>query len=248
MMTKILFFIVCLVIVNVKSIAFSAERVIRLATLSWEPYVIEHIENYGFISEIVSRTFEEAGYPVVISFMPWIRVLAEVKAGAYDAMYPAYYSEERARNYAMSTPITDSFLVLCKRCDASICYEHLLDLKPYKIGVVRGYINTTEIDSASYLDKALVNSDKQNLLKLLTGRIDLAVIDKYAARQIIRSSIPQAAGKLCCLEPPLEKKQLYVGFSKAIKDYPKLLQDFNRSFDKLATAGVIGNIINRQGF
>ncbi len=77
-------------------VAFSSERIIRLATLDWQPYVAQQLENYGFTSEIVTTAFNRAGYHVQISFMPWIRVLAEVERGTYDAMYPAYFSQERA--------------------------------------------------------------------------------------------------------------------------------------------------------
>jgi len=229
-----------------QSAAFSSDRVIKLATLNWAPYVEESLENYGFTSEIVSEVFKKAGYQVKIDFMPWVRVLTEVKAGEYDAMYPAYYSEERSRIYALSQPISKGLLVLCKRSDEKIKYKTLLDLKPYKIGVVRGYVNTPEFDSAAYLNKKTVNNDKQNLLKLLSGRIDLAVIDKYTANQIIKTCIPHAAGKLNFLEPPLDNKSLYIGFSKAIKDYPMLLKDFNQALGEMIKEGEIDNIVKKH--
>ncbi|MDA3788269.1 MAG: transporter substrate-binding domain-containing protein [Desulfobacula sp.] len=235
-------------IVTFQSTAFSSDRVIKLASLNWGPYVEENLENYGFTSEIVSEVFKKAGYQVEIYFMPWARVLAEVKTGEYDAMYPAYYSEERSRTYALSNPIAQGLLVLYKRSCDTILYKTLMDLKPYKIGVVRGYVNTPEFDSAVYLNKKIVNNDKQNLLKLLTGRIDLAVIDKYTAKRIIKIDIPQAAGKLNFLDPPLDNKPLYVGFSKAIKDYPKLLKNFNQALNDMIKKGLIDNIVKKHGF
>jgi len=240
--------IIIVSLVIFQSNAFSSDRIIRLATLDWSPYVEEKLENYGFTSEIVSEVFRKAGYQVKIYFMPWARVMAEVKAGEYDAMYPAYYSEKRSRIYALSRPISEGPLVLCKRSDENIQYKTLMDLKPYKIGVVRGYVNTLEFDSAEYLTKKIVNNDKQNLLKLLAGRIDLAVIDKYTAKQIIKTDIPYAGGKLDFLEPPLENKGLYVGFSKEIKGYPKILEDFNQALDEMVKKGLINKIVKKHGF
>jgi len=234
-------------IVAFQSTAFSSDRVVKLATLNWEPYVEENLENYGFTSEIVSEVFKKAGYQVEIHFMPWARVLAEVKTGEYDAMYPAYYSEERSGIYAFSNPIAQGPLVLYKRSYDTILYKTLMDLKPYKIGVVRGYVNTPEFDSAVYLNKKIVNSDKQNLLKLLTGRIDLAVIDKYTAKRIIKTDIPQATEKLDFLDPPLENKVLYVGFSKAVKDYQKLLKNFNQTLNDMVKKGLIDDIVKKHG-
>jgi len=196
---------------------------------------------------VISVVFKKAGYQVEIHFMPWARVLAEVKTGEYDAMYPAYYSEERSGIYAFSNPIAQGPLVLYKRSYDTILYKTLMDLKPYKIGVVRGYVNTPEFDSAVYLNKKIVNSDKQNLLKLLTGRIDLAVIDKYTAKRIIKTDIPQATEKLDFLDPPLENKVLYVGFSKAVKDYQKLLKNFNQTLNDMVKKGLIDDIVKKHG-
>ncbi len=231
-----------------QSTAVSSDRIIKLATLNWSPYVEENLENYGFTSEIVAQAFKKAGFPVKIYFMPWARVLTDVKAGEYDAMYPAYYSEERSRLYALSKPIADGPLVFCKRSDENITYKTLRDLMPYRIGVVRGYVNTLEFDSADYLIKKTVNTDKQNLLKLVAGRIDLAVIDKYTAKQIIKTHIPHAAGKLDFLEPPLENKPLCVGFSKAIKDYAGLLKAFDLALDEMIRTGGIDNIMEKYGY
>lgn len=237
------FVVLFLVVVVWQVPAFSAEKIIKLATLNWEPYASEHLEDYGFASVIVSKVFEKAGYRVEVSFLPWVRVLEGVKRGEYDAMYPAYYSDERAKVYALSKPIAEGPLVFCTRCDAHIQYTSLKDLEPYSIGLVRGYINTKELDEAHFLKKQYVNSDKQNLLKVLTGRVDLAVIDRYVAGQIIKSSIPEAAEKLCFLEPSLGKKPLYVGFSKLVNDYPQLLADFNRTLEEMIADGSIQKIL-----
>jgi polar amino acid transport system substrate-binding protein len=228
--------------------ALAEPPTITLATLNWEPYVSEEIANGGFTTEIVRQAFQRAGYRIEITYMPWARVLSEVKNGVFDAMYPAYYSESRGRVYALSESIADGPLVLCKRSDRPMQYRSLEDLKPYSIGVVRGYVNTAEFDDAHYLDKRIVNSDKQNLLKVLTGRIDLAIIDMFTAQQIIETSIPQAKGKLDFLKPPLEIKPLYVGFSKKRGGYREHLNAFNRALNEMKNEGIIQKIYTSHGF
>jgi len=244
---RIRIIIIIAVTVMLQPDAFAAERVIKLATLNWCPYVCKVHKNHGFTTEIVSRAFNKAGYAVQIDFMPWSRVLAEVRSGEYDAMYPAYDSEERARIYAFSESIAEGPLVFYKRVGENIQFKSLSELKPYTIGVVRGYVNTREFDEADFLIKKPVNSDKQNLFKLLAGRIDLAVIDKFTAQQIINTSIPEAVGKLDYIEPPLQVKSLHVGFSKEIKDYPQLLKKFNRALKEMLKQGVVENLMEKQG-
>jgi len=221
---------------------------VQLATLDWKPYVSEELPNGGLTTEIVREAFRRAGFRVEIHVMPWIRVLAEVEKGAFDAMYPAYHSKTRARVYALSDPIATGPLVLCKRSDRPIRYRSLEDLRPFRIGVVRGYVNTPEFDAADDLQKEIVNSDKQNLLKVLTGRIDLAVIDKYTALHIIETSIPRAEGKLDFLEPPLQVKTLHVGFCRERRGCSERLKAFNRALDEMKRDGSVQDIYAKRGF
>jgi polar amino acid transport system substrate-binding protein len=243
--------VVCLVLVW--TLCFSlpvhaAPPLIKLATLNWQPYVSEELDGGGFTTEIVRLAFEKAGYQTEVTYMPWIRVLAEVKKGAFDAMYPAYYSDSRSRDYALSASIANGPLVLCKRLDRPLNYRSLEDLRPYIVGVVRGYVNTAAFDAADFIKKKIVNSDKQNLLKVLTGRIDLAVIDMYTAQHIIDTSIPQAEGKLDFMMPPLDVKPLYVGFSKSPPGYHKRLEAFNQALNELNQAGIVVQIYTKHNF
>jgi polar amino acid transport system substrate-binding protein len=221
---------------------------IKLATLNWQPYVSEELDGGGFTTEIVRLAFEKAGYQTEVTYMPWIRVLAEVKKGTFDAMYPAYYSDSRSRDYALSAPIANGPLILCKRSDRPLNYHSLEDLRPYIVGVVRGYVNTAAFDASDFITKKIVNNDKQNLLKVLTGRIDLAVIDMYTAQHIIDTSIPQARGKLDFMMPPLDVKPLYVGFSKSHSGYHKRLEAFNQALNELNQAGIVAQIYAKHGF
>jgi polar amino acid transport system substrate-binding protein len=221
---------------------------ITLATLNWQPYASEELDGGGFTTEIVRLAFKKAGYQTEVTYMPWIRVLAEVKKGVFDAMYPAYYSDSRSRDYALSAPIANGPLVLCKRSDRPLKYRSLEDLRPYIVGVVRGYVNTAAFDAADFIAKKIVNSDKQNLLKVLTGRIDLAVIDMYTAQHIIDTAIPQARGKLDFMMPPLDIKPLYVGFSKSRPGYHKRLEAFNQALKELSNKGIISQIYTKHRF
>ena len=228
--------------------AFADTSTVTLATLNWKPYVGKEIAGGGFTTEIVRQAFKRAGYQIKISYMPWVRVLSDVENGVFHAMYPAYYSESRSQVYALSDPIASGPLVLCKRSDRPLQYHSLEDLKPYSIGVVRGYVNTADFDNAHYLNKKTVNSDKQNLLKVLTGRIDLIVIDMYTALQIIDSAIPQAKGKVDFMKPPLEVKPLYVGFSRNRAGYRKRLEAFNQALREMKNEGLVQKIYNEYGF
>jgi len=219
-----------------------------LATLHWEPYVGRDLKNYGFTSEIVTEAFRRVGYEVTVTFMPWARVIQEVKRKKYDAAYPAYYSDERARVFALSRPFAQGPLVFYKRKAAKISFKTLQDLKPYRIGVVRGYVNSPAFDAADYLKKEFTNSDESNLRKLLKGRIDLVVIDKYTAEHLIKRAIPEGLNQLESLEPYLQVKQLYLAVSRRVSGYQQMLEAFNYGLRQITEDGSIKKIMKKHGF
>lgn len=228
--------------------ASSDEHTIKLATLDWPPYVGENLPQGGFTTAIIREAFKRTGYEVKVDFMPWARVLREAEAGNYDAAYPEYYSEERAQAFFLSEQFASGPLGFYKRKGAIINYTKLEDLKPYRIGVVSGYINTPEFDAADYLQKDVVNSDEQNIRKLLLGRIDLAVIDKLVAQYIIKTNVPEAADVLEFMEPPLKEQSLHVIFSRQVAGSEQKLQAFNAALKTMREDGTLERILKESGF
>lgn len=225
----------------------ASEKLIRLATLEWSPYVSEELENYGFAAEIVAAAFTRMGYEVQFDFMPWARVLQEVEQGRYDGGFPAYYSEERTKTYLLTDAFTEGPIGFYKRADSDITYQTLEDLIPYKIGIILGYVNTPEFDAADYLQKEAAENEEQNLRKLLLGRLDLVVIDKFVAASIIAESIPEAKDNLVFLNPPLEVKTLHVVLSRNTENAEQKLADFNEGLRQIMADGTITQIMEKHG-
>jgi len=226
----------------------AAEKKISLATLEWEPYVGRKLVNQGFTSEIVSQALKRVGYEVEINFMPWARVITQVKKGKLDAAYPAYYSEERTKTYSVTSSFATGPLGFYKLKKQTVSYKTLQDLKGYKIGVVRGYINTQAFDQANYLKKRVGNSDIQNLRKLSRNKIDLVIIDKLTAQHILNTTFTEGRDQLEFLEPPLEEKSLHLIFSRKIKNFQQKTLDFEKGLQAIIADGTVKEIMKRHGF
>lgn len=225
----------------------ASSETLRVATLDWEPYVGQSLKNKGFNAEIVTEAFKRAGYQVKIDFMSWDKAIEEAKKGNYDAVFPEYYSKERAQDFVYSYFFSNSLLVFYKKASSNITYKTLRDLAPYKIGVVKGYINTDEFDNATYLTKVESDSDEENLHKLLKGEVDLIVIDKLVAQHLIKTKIPEASGKIKDIEPPLTIHNLFVIFPKKIPASGKRASDFNKAFESMEKDGTVKAIMQRSG-
>ncbi|HVN71343.1 MAG TPA: transporter substrate-binding domain-containing protein [Desulfomonilia bacterium] len=220
---------------------------LNVATLDWEPYVGRTLTNQGFNTEIVTEAFKRAGYTVKIDFMPFDKAIEEATEGKYDAVYPEYYSKERAQNFVYSYFFSNSLLVLYKRRSSAIIYKTLKDLSPYKIGVVKEYINPDEFDKATYLKKVEDESDEVNLRKLAKGELDLIVIDKLVAQYLIKTRLPEAEGKLEAIEPPLAIHELFVLFPKKLPNSEKLAREFNKAYESMQKDGTVKAIMAGTG-
>jgi polar amino acid transport system substrate-binding protein len=241
----ILFFILVYITL---SIPITAAEV-TVATTDWKPYSGRDLPDYGFTSEIVTKAFARGGYTAQFSFMPWKRARRETEAGRIDVLSPAYFSAERTRIYAVSEPYSSSTVVFCTKKDKIITYNKLADLKPYKIGVVTGYLNSPEFDRADYLQKDPAPADLPNLKKLLKGRVDIIVIDKFAAIDLLTNNpdLKATADDIAFLDPPVAVHPIHILISKNAPEFAQKLEAFNRGLKEIIEDGTVEKIIKKHG-
>lgn len=204
------------------------EKIVSIATIEYVPYVGKNLKDYGTTSKLVTKAFKRSGYKTSIHFMPWSRAIMKTEEGKYDAVFPAFYTKERAEKFYYSDVIAKGIIGFIKRKDSPITYKILKDLRSYKIGVIRGYANTVEFDAADYLKKLTVNSDLIGIKKLLAKQIDLVITDKLVAQHIIDNSFKDEAGTIEFMWPPLEEMPLYLMVSREINGAAEIVKQFNQ--------------------
>jgi polar amino acid transport system substrate-binding protein len=239
--------ILLLAFLSISFQGITGEKTVSLAVLDWKPYAGEELEKFGFGSQILTAAFNRVGYKVKFNFMPWVRALKDTETGKYDAVCYGYYSDSRVKTYALSNPFIESALVFCKHKDSDISYSSLQDLKSYRIGVIRGYVNTEQFDAADYLTKEEASNETLNLKKLLNKRVDLIVIDKFVAQYLINTVFYKNKSDFEFISPPLKIHPLYVMFSKKVENYEKNLQAFNDGLQQIISDGTRMKIIRSYG-
>ncbi|HHO76366.1 MAG TPA: transporter substrate-binding domain-containing protein [Deltaproteobacteria bacterium] len=224
-----------------------AQKTVTLATLDWQPYVGSDMLGYGFNAEIITEAYKRAGYTVKIEFLAWDDAVSKTQQGEYDGLFPEYYSKDRAEDFIYSDFFSNSLLVFFKKKGPTINYSSLKDLTPYKIGIVKGYINTEEFDSAAYLNKVEFDSDLEILNNLVKGSVDMIVIDKLVAQYLIHGNLPEAADTLESLDPPLIIHPLFIVYPKKLPGSDQKAKDFNMGLDMIMKDGTVKKIMDRSG-
>lgn len=246
------FSLLILFIFNINSIFSNKE--IKIATFYQEPYISKYSSEKGYIYELISEVFKKAGYDIDIIFLPLTRAKFLVEKGEIDAIMPVYYSKDSS--LAFSEPFKGNTISILKKTSLSLpidteiestLFDYLNAIKPYKIGVLNGLYTSTEFDSIDFLQKEYVSDDLQNFFKLESNRIDLIVIDKYTAANILSTDMPHLIGKVELLDQPITSNDFHIAFSKKVNGYQEKLADFNRILKQMKSDGSYSKFLEKRG-
>jgi len=237
---------ICAAIVLALAVPAHAQtgRILKLTSLEWQPYSGQNLPRQGLISAVVSAALDSMGERVAISFYPWNRATALVRAESnFIGYFPEYMSKELEATCHLSDPIGSGPLGFAERSDAPVRWERLEDLARFKVGLVTGYVNSERFDERVRQGLQRVDyasSDKQNLLKLAAKRVPLALIDRRVFEYLVRHDSQLAAiGPELHFNPRLiEMKNLYVCFRRNAEG-DRVRKLFNEGLRKIATPAVI---------
>jgi polar amino acid transport system substrate-binding protein len=160
------------------------------------------------VQALLQRAYADIGYNIELVDMPGARALAAAANGTTDgdahrivsiaAQYPTLVRVKVviARHYhvALVRPAGPTFKV-----------NGFESLRPYRIGVVRGY-RSIENGTAG-MSVEVVSSDESLLKMLALGRLDVAVTDVATAESLIPTL--KLDTPITILNPPVEVIELY---------------------------------------
>ncbi len=225
-----------------------AQPQVRMGSLEWPPYTGAQLAQQGATAVVVREALRQAGMELQLRFFPWNRAVALARSdAAYMAYFPEYYDVANAQQFLYSDPIGSGPLAFAQRRTQPLVWSRYEDLAGKTIGVVRGYLNTEELDARIAQGSLRANEapdDAKNLLKLASGRVDVAVVDANVFRYLAQHDpdVRAVASTLELHPRVLENKQLYVCFKNTAKG--RALRDaFNRA---LKTVPI--DAIMRQAF
>ncbi len=219
---------------------------LAVVTAVWPPYVYEEDQKIaGMATEIVRAVLDNSGIKAEISVYPWKRATTMAKDQPNTMIYPIFRNEERDPHFIWAVPMFNarvSLHKLKKRKDLVI--NSLEDAKPYRIGVLREAAMHQMLRSKGFEDdKQLeaVSSNRQNVLKLFAGRIDLDADNPL----LIAYEVKQLGLSMSEIEEvlPLFEEPMYMAFSKQT---PKeSIKRLKAAFDQLKASGQLQAIIDK---
>ncbi len=199
--------------------------------------------------EITDVVFRTVGYDPKFVLMPWVRALSGAISGQYDVLLGAYYNEERAKHLLYSKPIGSSEVVLLKLKSRDITFKTVEDLKPYKIGHIRGSRVSDAFDAAEkeYLQVEYATDSLPNIKKLLAGRLDLVVEKKARLQFLLNTVFKDYAYLVDYVQPSFDTNYYHICVSKKNPHAEQIIADFNRGLQMIRDDGTFRKILDKHG-
>jgi len=192
---------------------------LELVTDQWIPY--ENLSDAaapGFSTEVLKQVFAAMGQEASFEEFPWARAAELVFRGERDAIFTAFYNEERAQFcYFPKEPLAqDKWILFIRSADVSrLQFSSFEDLVGHEIAVLRGASISPEFWDfvRQHQNVTETASDETNFRMLEAGRVDFVVASSVNGARLI-----DALGLKGEVEPllsrSLKEDNLYVIFSK----------------------------------
>ncbi|MCX4029271.1 transporter substrate-binding domain-containing protein [Endozoicomonas sp. SM1973] len=211
------------------------------------------MKDLGWAWVVAKTAVESQGYTAALRIESWARALEDSKQGLTDALFLAFWTEERLQWYEYTVPIAqiESGLFKLKERKDLAFNGDLKALKPYEIGVCRGCAIADEFDEVDYLNKVTQKNTENGLKMLFVKRLDFVAANRPTAEILLNKLEPAYKGisqKIIFIKPALQVNDLLVGISKKAPDYKKKLRDFNRGMKQLFLDGTYHKIQKQYGF
>lgn len=221
------------------------DKVVHLTSLDWPPYSGKDLPGGGASVQVARAAFEAMGYTLKVDFFPWSRTvtLAKDQDSKYAGYFPEYYSARVAKSFHYSDVMGSGPLGFAERTNNPVEWRTHDDLGQYPIGIVQDYVNEAEFDTRvadGRIRAQAVTSDATNLVKLVNGRIDLAVVDRNVMEYLVETDhrLQKKAGQLQFNQRMLEEKTLYICFKKTAMG-EELLNVFNEGLTKIDVKAIM---------
>lgn len=140
----------------------------------------------GLAPTLVRELFAELGLTVRLeAFGNWKRCLQEVREGRADIVVAAYRNRERERQFAFSAHhlVVDPIVLFVRR-DRRFVFDDWEDLRGRSVGLLLGDSFGERFDrfAETALRVERVSTGRQNMRKLVLGRIDFMPIGRESGR------------------------------------------------------------------
>jgi len=222
------------------------DRIEVVVDANYPPYSFGTAEQAGGLyTRLIGEIFSRCGMKADIRALHWKDALKEGEEGR-AAVGGIYKTRARMKIYDYSRPFFEERLAVYVKRGNAFPFARLSDLQGRTIGLNRAWSYGDEFDAARKeyrfnVDEA--DSNLENFKKLVAGRIDCLVADRFAASQIIRRE--NWGDQFEALENPVAVNPAYLAIAKHLEKR-QVLDKFDQALTEMKKDGSFEKLV--QGF
>lgn len=154
---------------------------ISVLTEPYPPYNFEKdSEIRGAAADQVHIIFSKAQVDYRMQILPWARAYSMATSEELTCIYSTTHTDERDKLFKWVEPLGGGRVVLIRKAGTPPDPKNLEDAREFTIGVQRGDYAADYLARNGFTKLDLASDFNQTLLKLLSGRIDLAMTSEAA--------------------------------------------------------------------
>ncbi|WP_374079149.1 substrate-binding periplasmic protein [Bdellovibrio bacteriovorus] len=212
----------------------------------WAPYASAS-KNYkdveGLAPDIVKAAFLSQGIKAITRPVPFARCLHEVEQGSAIGCFDTVMSSETKDLYIFhATPLFTVDMVIYGSANEPKRALTFKDLEGKTVGTTNGYTYPTEFISNKKIKHSPGPTEKSQLEKLASGRIQYAILWGLTGPLVLKER-PDLAGKVKPLGV-ISSTGLYLSFSKKHKEGAKYAALLEKGLQKIMANGTYAKIID----
>ncbi|MFE8072271.1 transporter substrate-binding domain-containing protein [Marinobacteraceae bacterium S3BR75-40.1] len=217
----------------------------------WPPYQYEHEGQVtGLDVELVKAMGEAADCHIRFIKLPWARALDELKRGILDVAPGGSKTTERETYARFSAPYREEAMVLFVPGDtvATLAVDSINELmaQDFRLGVTRDYFYGKDFEKLQQdpqINRRIssVATTRQNFQKLMVGRIDGLLADRFVGTYLIRQL--GLEGKVEAYPLVVHRNNIFLMFSKASVD-EAVVERINAALATIRSNGTYQRILD----
>ncbi|MBC3864287.1 extracellular solute-binding protein [Undibacterium jejuense] len=231
------------------------KKEVILSAAEQPPYLGKDLPNIGYAAQVVTEAYSRVGYKVKINFFPLARANQMAMQGESDGYLAIYSGNVSEADFLLSNSFPAGRFVLMKKAASKLVDTRtnktdksgfLKNISKYRVGFTNKAAIPPELVYADQSKKVIVNSDLEGLDMLMTNQLDLMLLDKLTAGDLIAEQRPQYINQLEIFAS-LSTNNFYIGFPKSSSKTGQLKEEFNHGLQILKKDGTIYKIMYNHG-
>ncbi|WP_252271221.1 substrate-binding periplasmic protein [Pseudomonas subflava] len=220
---------------------------IRLTNGEWAPYLGRSLPHHGVASRIVEEAFALQGVRVQWEFYPWARALHSAERGKSAGSAVWLRSPEREQAFFISEPVVETSYYLFHHKDLSLEWRDIADLQSLRIGGAIDYdygaaFQQAERDGTIKVKR--LSNEELGLRMLLAGRLDVFLMDKVVAFDMLHSQFSREDRARLSFHPQaLRSDTLHLLLSRQVPGNAERMDRFNRGLKTLQDSGKVSQYL-----